>query len=186
MAKEKLVYYPRRSSSVRIDQLGTVPVLTYGHDAVHKDIIINANDTTEAGTTEILYLFKTPAVRQIHLEYNVISSGAAIVSFFEDCTVSADGTPVTTSRLFRTSDKVTGAVVTKGPAVLTEGTLLKKQVNGGGGTGSNIRGGSAVHDDAEWVLKLDALYLMKIERTTSGVVGVEFEWYEVPEITVLM
>jgi hypothetical protein len=160
---------------------GNLVQMTYPHAAVHRDVIINANNRQAAGTTDVLYFITTGSPLQLHLEYAVIGSAAVQVLFYEGPTVDAAGTAITTTRLFRPSTKTTQAVVTVGGTVTggAYGVLLKHQSNGGGGTGSGTRGGSAVHDDAEWVLKLNTTYCMRVIRDASGTLGVEFEWYEV-------
>lgn len=166
------------------DKTGALVQMTYPHSAVHRDIIINANNYTVAGTTDILYFFTSGATFQPHLEYAVTASAAAQVLFYEAPAIATAGTAITRTRLFRPSEKTITATVTVGGTVTdgNYGTLLKHQSNGGGGQGSGVFGGSAVHDDAEWVLKLDTAYCLRIIRGASGTVSVEFEWYEVPEI----
>lgn len=168
--------------SISIEPGGSLVQMSYPHAAVHRDTIINGNDRQATGDTEILYLFTAGATLQPHLEYVIKASGGVLVRFYEAPTVTAPGTPITTSRLFRPSEKTTQATITVGGAVSDYGTLLKSQDNGGGGTGANIRGGAAVHDDAEWVLKLGTIYAIRITRETSGSVGLEMEWYEVPAL----
>ena len=163
---------------------GSFVQMTYPHAAVHRDIIVNASHYNEAGTGDILYFFATGETLQPHLEY-VVTAGAAVqVLFYEGPAVATAGTAVTQTRLFAPSTKTTQGVVTVGGTVTDSnyGTLLKHQFNGGGGTGANLMGGSSVHDDAEWVLKLDTVYCLRIIRAASQVVGVEFEWYEVPPL----
>ena len=163
---------------------GSFVQMTYPHAAVHRDIIANASHYNAAASGDILYFFATGETLQPHLEYVVTAAGAAQVLFYEAPVVATAGTAIPTTRLFAPSEKTTQAVVTVGGTVTDSnyGTLLKHQFNGGGGSGANIAGGSSVHDDAEWVLKLDTVYCLRIIRATSQVVGVEFEWYEVPPL----
>ena len=166
------------------DKTGALVQMTYPHSAVHRDIIINASHYSVAGTGDILYFFATGETLQPHLEYAVTAAGAVQALFYEAPAVATAGAAITQARLFAPSAKTAQAVVTVGGTVTDSnyGTLLKHQFNGGGGAGANLRGGSSVHDDAEWVLKLDTVYCLRIIRADSQVVGVEFEWYEVPEI----
>lgn len=160
---------------------GNLVQMTYPHAAVHRDIIANASHYNASATGDILYFFAAGETLQPHLEYVVVAAGSAQVLFYEAPAVATAGTPITKTRLFAPSEKTTQSIVTVGGTVTggNYGTLLKHQFNGGGGTGGNTRGGASVHDDAEWVLKLDTVYCLRIIRATAQVVGVEFEWYEV-------
>ena len=155
--------------------------LTYGHAAVHRDIIMNANHYTAAGTPDVLFFFNSGVELEVHLEYVVSAGGPVQVFFYESPDVDSVGSPVTTTRLNLKTNKTVESTVTVGGTVVDNdyGTLLKHQFNGGGGGGANIRGGSAVHEDAEWILKHETTYCMRIIRDASAAVGVEFEWYEV-------
>jgi hypothetical protein len=168
------------------DSVDTPFELTYGHAAVHRDIIVNATHVQSAGTGDLLFFFKTPADphRQVHLEYLVTAGGDCEARWYRAPAVATQGTMITRTRLFDGSTKGIGAEVYVGGTVTGSnfGVLRKQQYNGGGGAGGNIRGGAAVHDDAEWVLALDTWYCLRLTRTASQKVSVEFEWYEVPEI----
>lgn len=153
--------------------------MTYPHAAVHRDTISNANHYTAAGTSDVLFLFTSGSELQVHLEYMVTGGGAIQALFYESPTVTTAGTAITLSRLNRETDKTTESSVTVGGTVSNYGTLLKHQYNGGSGGGANLRGGAAVHDDAEWVLKSDTVYCLQIIRDDSAPVSVEMEWYEV-------
>ena len=166
------------------DPVGNIVQMTYPHAAVHRDTIINASHYQDAGTGDLLFFIASGETLQMHLEYIVTAFAGARIRFYESPTVNAAGTVVPTVRLNRDTTKTTQAVITVGGTVTGSdfGTLLKDQYNGGGGTGAGTRGGSAVHDDAEWVLKLDTVYCLRITRTSSQIVGIEFEWYEVPQL----
>lgn len=166
----------------RVDLNRTAVSITYAHDAVHRDIMVNATNYQADGTGEILYLLTCAADREVHLEYLITAGGAIQALFYESPVVATAGTQITETRLYRPSAKSIVTGVTVGGSVTggDYGTLLKHQYNGGGGAGGNIRGGSATHDGAEWVLKVGTTYALRIIRAVSQVVGVEFEWYEVP------
>ena len=59
------------------DSADTPFELTYGHAAVHRDIIVNATNVQAAGSGDLLYFFKTPAdpLKQVHLEYLATAGG---------------------------------------------------------------------------------------------------------------
>ena len=156
--------------------------ITYPHSAVHRDIIARASKNFAAGTSTINILVKAPGPLQPHLEWNIIGSNDCEVNFYKAPTVATEGTDMTQTRLYLPSTKTTQMITKHGGTVDPKGTLLNEAYNGGGGTGAGVRGGASVHDDAEWVIELGTWYLIEIVRSTSGKVGVELEWYEVPEI----
>jgi len=166
------------------DPAGTPFDLTYAHGAVHRDVIINASHVQAAGTTEVLYFMKTPddLNKQVHLAYAVTGGSDIEVRFYRAPAVATNGTLITTTRLHDSSAKTTGALVYTGGTVTggNYGTLLKEQWNGGGGAGAGVRGGNAVHEDAEFLLRNDTWYCLRVTRTGSQKIGTEFEWYEVP------
>ena len=157
-------------------------MITYAHSAVHRDIIARATKVLSAATGITNILIKAPGPLQPHLEWSIVSGGEIDVKFYEAPTVTAEGDNMTATRLFLPSEKTTQMVAKFGGTVSEKGTLLDEDYNGGGGAGSNVRGGSAVHDDAEWIPKLDTWYLIEINRITSHKMKVALEWYEVPEI----
>lgn len=167
------------------DFAGTPYSLEYAHGAVHRDVIINATHIQAAGTTEVLYFFKTPAdaTKIVHLEYQVKGGSDCEARWYRAPAVATNGTEITKARLYDSSAKSTGALVYVGGTVTASnyGVIRKEQWNGGGGSGAGIRGGSAVHDGAEWYLIPDTWYCLRLTRTGSQKVSVEFEWYEVPE-----
>jgi hypothetical protein len=166
----------------RVDLTRTLVTIPYTHDAVHRDVMVNASDYQAAAATEILYFITSPANKEIHLEYSIICGGSVQSLFYEAPDVATAGTAVTLSRLYRPSANAIESTITVGGTVTGSdyGTLLKHQYNGGGGTGSNIRGGSSLHEGAEWVLKVGVPYCLRLIRGSSAALGVEFEWYEVP------
>lgn len=166
------------------DPTANIVQMTYPHAAVHRDVIINASHYQAAADGDLLFFFTSGLTLQPHLEYIVVAGGVCRVRFYEDPAIFDAGAVVPGRRLHRGTTKVAQALVNVGGSVVAEdyGTLLKDQYNGGGGGGANTRGGSAVHDDAEWVLKLNTSYCLRLTRAASQITGVEFEWYEVPAL----
>ena len=156
--------------------------ITYAHSAVHRDIIARATKVLSAGTGITNILIKAPGPLQPHLEWSIVSGGEVEVKFYEAPTVTAEGDDMTATRLFLPSEKTTQMVAKFGGTVSEKGTLLDEDYNGGAGSGVNVRGGSAVHEDAEWIPKLETWYLIEINRITSSKLKVALEWYEVTEI----
>ena len=166
-----------------VDISSTLIGITYPHSASHRDLIVKAtkNFTAASGTTN--FLIKSPGPLQAHLEWSVISSGDVEIYFYEEPTVTGEGTDMTSARLFRESVKTTQTITKYGASVSAKGTLLSEGYNGGSGTGNALQGGSVLHQDAEWLPKVDSWYLLEVIRAASVKMNVIFEWYEVPEIT---
>jgi hypothetical protein len=166
-------------AAARVDLTRTLVGITYAHDAVHRDVIVRASKNFVAGTGTTNILLQAPATLEPHIEWAVIGGGDVEVYFYEAPTITAEGTTMTVSRLYLPSAKTTATVAKFGGTVSAKGTLKGEYYNGGGGAGASIRGGSVVHDDAEWVAKVGTWYLMEIIRGTSNKMNVQIEWYEV-------
>ena len=167
-----------------IDPMSNQFVMTYAHGAVHRDVIINATHYADAGTADILFLIECGDTLQSHMEWIVTAGAGARIRFYKNPVFTDPGTLITNTRLKTYSGKTTQTKIRVAPTIegSSFGTLLKDQYNGGGGQGAGIRGGSSVHDDAEFLLELEGVYLLRITRLSSQIVGTEFEWYEVNPI----
>ena len=156
--------------------------ITYPHSAVHRDIIARATRIYPAADNTTNIIFKAPGPLQPHLEWTVTGGNDLEVRLYKGPTIADEGTDMTKARLFLPSAKTTQMVTKTGATISENGTLIDEAYNGGGGTGAGIRGGAAVHDDAEWVIEVDVWYLLQIIRGQSAKMSVALEWYEVPEI----
>ena len=147
--------------------------ITYAHAAVHRDIIAGLS-VRSSGNTQLL--FRTPADPvEIHLLFAISAGGAIEYNFVEDVTTTVDGTPVTTYRLNRKSEKTTQSLAFLDPTYSGGDTLLAGSM--GGGPGQGVTDSVALHTDAEFVLKPATDYV--IEVTGSQDVTFAAEWYEV-------
>jgi len=162
----------------RIDWTYTMPLITYEHDAVHRDVMIVGQMYLAGVTGAQNLLIKTPATLEVHLTIGVTSSVGARVQFFEGTVVSADGTAMLASRANRKSTKTITAETFVSPTVTTAGTELAGGYTAGG-SGGTASGGSFVHKDAEWVLKAGTNYLIRVTPVASATLSVNLGWYEV-------
>lgn len=158
------------------DEFGYVYSASFAHSAVHRDVIIQAQDYVASATTRDI-LIKIPADVNPHLVYSVNCSEGARVQFYEGATITGDGTTVLTARLNRNSGKTTQTEIYHTPNISDIGTELP----GGflpGGSGGNAQGGSvALHTDAEWLLKADTNYIIRV-TASSSTISTKLEWYE--------
>jgi hypothetical protein len=156
--------------------------LTYGHAAVHRDIIINYTNTVVSSALT-RYFIKTGNPLSMHVIFRVLADSRCDIKMYEGSTVSADGTAQTAFRLNRESTKDIQAQIFLNPTVSNIGTLIYDGYNGGGGQGSGAFGGSLAHDDAEWIFKQDENYIIEVSDGSALDHFFEMEWYEVPKIT---
>lgn len=148
--------------------------ITYDHAAVHRDIIAGCSQRF-TGTAIVLHI-KSPTDRDIHLKFAVESDGQSNWQFYKDADVTADGTPVKTYRLNFNSEKVTGLEIFSAPTVNDNGEeIIDLEL----GTTNNVGGRSAVHEDAEFLLKRDTSYLITLNAAQSRVFSFQAGWYEV-------
>lgn len=163
-----------------VDNNGTTIGITYPHDAVHRDIIVQATDYAAGITGVRNYLLKQGSTKENHLIFGVKCSGAVRVELYEGTTFSSVGTPVPPMRLNRKSVKTTEMLVFHTPTITADGVKIQDIYNGGSGAGGSQNGGDVgAHQDAEWLLKTATDYMVRLTFAASSTVGIVFEWYEV-------
>ena len=160
----------------KYDTLGYTFNASFAHSAVHRDVIMQAYDYAE-GVTVRNYLIKVPEGVFPHLVYSVACEEAAQVQFFEGATVSADGTEIIQARLNRNSSRTIQTGTFHSPTITDDGTELPGGYVPGGNGASNPGATVALHDDAEWLLKDNTNYIVRITASNSNT-AVRFEWYE--------
>jgi hypothetical protein len=170
--------YLGRFSYARVDRKRTLVGTTYSHDAVHEDIIIQAEDYATGVSTARDYLLVTDAVLENHLVFRVSCSHACRIQVFEGATTSANGTAIRIARLNRKSSKTIATGVFVAPTVTATGDEIPGAWLAGG-TGGNAQGGSFAHTDAEWLLKDETKYLFRLTPAAAATVSIQFEFYEV-------
>lgn len=125
------------------------------------------------------YLLVTPNTStRIHVVILIESEPGATVEFFEDTTVTANGTGLSEINHNRTSANVAELAVFEDPTVTADGTILFI-FRSGTSTGSGRVGGRVQRED-EYVLKQNANYQIKITSISNSTdITTDISWYEV-------
>jgi len=153
-------------------------------DAVHRRIHDGVNfETSDLSTginiaTPKRFLIITPnTTTRAHLIFAVETQPGATVEFFEDATVTANGTALAAINLNRVSANVATVQVFEDPTVTADGTLLFIRRSGTGVAGGRVIG-DVQHRD-EFILKQNANYQLKITVLANNTdVSTDISWYE--------
>jgi len=170
------------------DKVTGFPVgITGDHTYIHKGqaFTLQVEETIAAGAS-VLFYFKTPATRYVHLRPTRLSSTAnlAEVRLLESAVLNVAGTVVTPYNRNRISSNASQAVIQKGATFTDEGDLLEVDFAGSASGGAARSGGSVDGSAEELVLKRDTVYLIKLSNigsSTASSVGARLFWYEEDE-----
>lgn len=172
------------SQGIQLQQDQTVPnlrVIETVHNRIHAgrefettDVALGINTATPKR-----YLLVTPnTATRIHVTLLFESSPGITVEFFEDTTVTANGTGLSEINHNRNSANVAELAVFVDPTVTADGTQLFI-FRSGSGTGSAVIGGRVQRED-EFVLKQNANYQIKISPISNNTnITTDISWYEV-------
>ena len=135
-------------------------------------------DLADAGTFEILLV--TPANTYPHIQKIkfFLEDSPATIELFEGVTASADGAADNTQNVNRNSPLTPGSVVTTGPTVTDDGTLLTTKLLSGTGKDSGQIGDTL---GEEWILKPSTKYLVRLTNLSAGIIDLSWElsFYEI-------
>jgi hypothetical protein len=110
--------------------------------------------------------------------FTVETEPGAKFEFFEDTTVTANGTALSIINYNRDSSTVSVLQIFKDPTVTADGTRIFLWQSGTTIAGGRI-GGNIQHDD-EFILKQNALYEIKITPLSNNTtVFIHIDWYEI-------
>ena len=141
---------------------------------------VNAGSIAAAGVFNVL--IKTGA-KEVHWRQSNPKPTAdkLRLQFFEDTTVSANGTALTLKNCNRQSAVTPQVTLFHTPTITADGTqIAETYLPGSTGTGG-VRNGSELGQQAEWVLKSNAIYLIRYTNESSGasIININFDWYEI-------
>lgn len=124
------------------------------------------------------FLFIIPNTsKRIHFVFMIESGAGDIkVEFFENPTVTLNGTSLTPINHNRNSSKVSVLQVFVDPTITVDGDLLIC-LQSGTTTAGGKASGSVTHLD-EFILRQNTIYQMKTTTLATVDVSSEFEWYE--------
>jgi len=167
------------------DMTNALTVIDYAHHEIHSGSHFKAGyqDTVMATNDEINILFITPdTLKWAHFELTAQATGAVIIDFYEDAVVSANGTLVTAWNRNRNSTKVNTVLVYHTPTVTTNGTKISSKWVGNEGFKDSV--GGEARGEAEFILKQNTKYLIKLTAVSNNIKGaVGGDWYEHTDLT---
>jgi hypothetical protein len=160
-----------------VDSFGYSYRATFAHSAVHRDIIMQAQDYVD-GASSREYLINIPAGTNPHLVFTVKCNKETLIEFFEDSTASSLGTEIISARLMRSSLKNIATKIYHSPTITSDGTQLPGDFIQGTTRAGGSGGEASIHDGAEWILKTGTNYLVRLTLESSGKISFKAEWYE--------
>jgi len=155
---------------------GASVVIDFAHHELHEGDHYYATGTTTLGIGEVLnILIVTPnTTKWAHLEGQIGTSGTATVGFYEGSTTSAAGSAVTEFNRNRNSANTAAVVVTTGPTITGDGTLIFTAQSGAG-----QRVGGDVRAQNEFILKQNTKYILRVtSAVATNVTNWLVDWYE--------
>jgi len=151
------------------------------HSKIHQGVSFSTGDLT-AGVNIALpkrYLIITPNTSaRAHMVFTVETEPGAKFEFFEDTTVTLNGTALSLINYKRDSVITPVLQIFKDPTVTVDGTQILLWQSGTTTAGGKV-GGRVQHDD-EFILKQNAKYQILITPLSNNtVVFIHFDWYEI-------
>jgi len=167
---------------VSLDQVepttNSVQTIDYSHGELHNGthyVVRNTALLAKAGTKDILIV--TPnTTKWAHMIFGYEANDAAVVGqFFEAPTYSAIGTLDGARNRNRNVADNNTTLVYNDPVITVTGTLLTTKAVG---SGKNSGGGT--RDNAEFILKQNTVYLLRITEGNIAATNInwELDWYE--------
>lgn len=155
---------------------GALEVIDYAHHEIHSgsSFVYTGYATLAASAVQNLLIITPDTTKWAHFTGHVQTSGEATVAFYEGATVSANGTTTTPYNRNRNSATAPTLAIYTGPTVTGDGTLLYS-----GLIGSGRSFGGQVREEAEWILKQNTIYLLRITSAVNdNNVTWALNWYE--------
>ena len=172
------------SSGPEIDAiaLGAVSIDTV-HDRIHEGQEFSISDRASPVNiaTPKKYLITTPNTGlRAHFVFRVHTEPGSRVQFFEDTTVTANGTAMTPQNNNRNRTKASQLSVFAYPTVTADGTSLFDDEKGTAKIGSTKGVGLELSHANEIILKQNTKYELKITPLSNNTVAsTQLDWYEV-------
>ncbi len=175
------VVYGSRGAQLQQDPTRYLITIDIIHSKIHQGYGFHVDDLALAVdiASPKKYLVITPDTSaRAHMIFIIDTEPGVKFEFFEDTTVSANGTALSIINYKR--DSVTASVlqVFGGPTVTADGTRIFLWQSGTT-TSSGRIGGRIQHAD-EFILKQNAKYQVKITPLSNNTnVYIHFDWYEI-------
>lgn len=150
------------------------------HARIHQgnNFSISDVDTDVDIITPKQYLFITPnTATRIHFTFSLESEPGCTVEFFEDTTVTGNGTALSIINSRRDIANTSEMLAYYDPTVTVDGTRLFIQQSGTSTSGGKV-GGHVSHED-EFILDVNSKYQIKITSLADNTkVSIYCDWYE--------
>lgn len=176
LTADSLVYLPIDSVS------GARETIDYAHHEIHegKSFIVSDETTSVANNATVDFLVVT-GVKFPHLVMEVEGDLGLRIQAYEAVTASNNGTALTPVNRNRNSSYVSTVSVYKGPTGL--GSITNLLLTHRSGTSANTgRVGGTSRETAEWVLKDNTKYLLRVTSLSGASSSLNFtlklNWYE--------
>ncbi len=151
------------------------------HKRIHEGVAFftEGYDSSVASTSPKYWHIKTPdsAVR-VHLTMVVSGTNSGLVEFYENPSLSGDGSSVSSYNHDRNSSNSADLNIYSDPTVDSDGTALLTTVMGNANK-ANLQGGGVV-EKTEIILEQNQSYLIKFNADNDNTgVSMNLFWYEV-------
>jgi len=156
---ENLVPPALASGQGSVDPLGYKVNIPIEHHKVHESEMYTCSDydaDTDQGNSKFWLLRTCPL--QMHLMANLSATQPIRALFYENPTITDNGTRINVFNNNRNSDKVSNCRIYRDPTVGDNGTLLETTIIGVGEKKTSV--GGVARQFTEWILVPNALYLM--------------------------
>lgn len=159
------------------------PTLELSHQKIHEGNHFSVHKFT-LGVAAIKYFLIIPppvqpdgSVIEMHLIFEISTNVAGgILEFFENPTITANGTSLDIINNNRRSSTVSLSQVFEGPTVTSDGTSLLQQIGGTATTGTNL--GELNRSEEETVLSPSFNYIIKFTPSAATDLTTELNWYD--------
>lgn len=162
------------------DTVGALITIDTVHHEVHEGEMFTVEHSASVTNTNSLDILFTIGNKTAHTGISV-SAGGQITGYLYEAPTASGGTALTIYNMNRTSSNVSEAIATHTPTVSATGSvaLINGRVLPGGATNQTRVGGSA-RTGAEWILKSNTKYLLRITNTSGGTIVINpvIEFYE--------
>jgi hypothetical protein len=158
-------------------------IIDIEHHKIHKGVHYacqDYDDDVDTATPKYWLVVTPNTSTRVHFNFNTIASKQGLIEFFENPTITDNGTAITPCNSDRNSSNTAELLCYKDPTISSDGTRLGVNVTGSdsasvvGGSG-----GSSKRDD-EFILKQNTGYIVKFTtKVNDARVSNCFKWYEI-------
>lgn len=113
---------------------------------------------------------------EIHIIFEVDSNVGGTLFFFENPTITANGTALPPINNNRRSTTTSLSQVFEDPTVTADGTPLFQEIGGNATTGIDL--GEFERNDEEFILNPTAIYILKFTPLAIADITMELNWYD--------